>query len=166
MGSAFTGVTWCLAAALATAALGCAPSRDVTADSLTVADRTAIHALDSAFVAGWLRDDTSAVLGLFAADAVLLPPGAHPVQGVAGIRGYWWPTDGTHTRITAFTRRIDEIEGTRTLAFARATASLSWESTGPTGRSAQTSRSTDLTLMRRDSTGRWVIARQMWNPLP
>ena len=37
-----------------------------TGGAHTDGDRTALHALDSAFVRGWLRDDTLAVLGLFA----------------------------------------------------------------------------------------------------
>ena len=45
------------------------------------ADRAAILALDSTFVNAWLKDDTTTVLSVFAADAVLLPPGSPPVNG-------------------------------------------------------------------------------------
>ena len=57
--------------------------------TLSERDRAAILALDTAFVQAWLRDDTAGVLALFHPDAVLLPPGGRPVEGVRAIRAYW-----------------------------------------------------------------------------
>lgn len=144
--------------------LSCAPATG--SPGLADADRQAIRALDSAFVNAWLRDDTAAVLSVFSPKAVLLPPGSQPVVGLAAIRGYWWPTDGSHTRITSFTRKIEEIAGTPQLAFMRGTASLGWTYDKSGKRSAQTSRSQDLILVTRDSTGQWRVLRQMWSVLP
>ena len=109
---------------------GCAARTGGVADSLTANDRAAIRSLDSTFVQGWLSDDTAAVLSVFRPDAVLLPPGNSPVVGLAAIRAFWWPTDGSHTRITSFERRILEIAGTNGLAFVRGTGALG----GPTRR--------------------------------
>ena len=66
------------------------------------ADAAAILTLDSTFAARWVRGDTTKVLSVFAQDAILLPPRAPPVDGLAAIRAYWWPADGSRTRITAF----------------------------------------------------------------
>lgn len=144
--------------------VGCRPAP--LAGALSDADRAAIRVLDSAFVQGWIRDDTAAVLRLFDARAVLFPPGSTPIEGVPAIRAYWWPADGSHTRITAFTRQIVELEGGPSLAYLRGAASLSWESQKDGKRSAQTSRSTDLVLVARDDRGQWKIIRQMWSTLP
>ena len=145
----------------------CRPAPAAPSTSLTDADRAGIHALDTAFVQAWLRDDTAAVLRLFAPMAVLLPPGGKPVEGVAAIRAYWWPTDGSHTKITAFTRDASDIGGKDDFAYFRGAATLGWVYTGKDGKqSAQTSRSTDLVLVARDSSGQWRIVRQIWNPLP
>jgi len=155
------------AAALAAVLTGCGfGSGRPASGALTGADRDAIHALDTAFVQAWLRDDTLGVLGLFSPDAVLMPPGSAPVQGIEAIRAYWWPTDGSHTRITGFTREPVEVGGAHLFAYYRGRASLSWEYTKDGKTSAQTSRSTDLVLMAPDATGRWRIVRQMWSPLP
>ncbi len=144
----------------------CAATPGDSARSLTADDRQAIRSLDSIFVQGWLADDTAAVLGVFHRDAVLLPPGGAPVAGLAAIRAYWWPTDGSHTRITSFERRIVEIEGTGGLAFVRGTAALGWTYAKGGPPAAQTSRSTDLILVAPDSAGRWRVIRQMWSTLP
>jgi len=133
---------------------------------LTGEDRAAIRSLDSTFVEGWLQDDTAAVLSAFRADAVLLPPGSDAVSGLPAIRAFWWPTDGSHTRITSFVRRILEIEGTRGLAYIRGTAALGWEYSKGGAPVAQTSRSADLILVAPDSSGHWRVVRQMWGTLP
>ncbi len=146
------------------AALSCAAPKAPRV--LSDADRQAIRALDSTFVDAWLRDDTAAVLGVFSPEAMLLPPGGNPVVGLAAIRGYWWPTDGSHTRITAFTHNIEEMQGTPALAFMRGTASLGWTYAKGGKASSQTSRSQDLILVARDSTGHWHVIRQMWSVLP
>ena len=87
---------------------------------------SAIIAIDSTFVDAWLKDDTTKVLSVFASDAVLMPPGVQPVVGLAAIRAYWWPSDGSHTRITSFTRAIAEVGGGGGVAFVRGTAAVGW----------------------------------------
>jgi uncharacterized protein (TIGR02246 family) len=134
--------------------------------TLSDRDRSAILALDTAFVHAWLRDDTAGVLALFHPDAVLLPPGGRPVQGVRAIRAYWWPDDGSHTRITAFTRELAEVQGTPDLAWFRGDAALGWVYAKNGKEASQTSRSTDLVLLAPDSAGGWRIIRQMWSPAP
>ena len=122
--------------------------------------------MDSTFVNGWLRDDTAAVLSVFAPDAVLLPPGANTLLGAPAIRGYWFPVDGSHTRITSFKRTIDEIGGGRRNAYLRGRAELGWTYVKDGKTSSQVSRSNDLLLILPDSAGHWRVSRQMWNALP
>ena len=69
-------------------------------DALTEQDRAEIRALDARFVRGWLDDDEGAVLSVYAPDAILFPPGTTPLDGLVAIRAFWWPTDGSRTRIT------------------------------------------------------------------
>ena len=133
---------------------------------LAGADRAAVRQIDSAFVEAWLRDDTTAVLRLFAPDAILLPPGHAPVVGLSAIRAYWWPTDGSSTRITGFRRTIDEVDGERSVVYLRGSATLSWRYTKDGKTTVQSSRSIDLFILRRDPSGKWRITRSMWSQLP
>ena len=145
---------------------GCAPRSADRSAALTVADQAAIRSLDSTFVQAWLHDDTTAVLSVFRPDAVLLPPGSQPVSGLAAIQAYWWPLDGSHTRITSFERQIVEIAGTRGLAYIRGTGALGWQYAKGGPPQTQSSRSTDLILVAPDSAGQWRVVRQMWSTLP
>jgi uncharacterized protein (TIGR02246 family) len=129
-------------------------------------DRAAIRALDTAFVQAWLRDDTAGVLALFHPDAVIVPPGGRPVHGLRGIRAYWWPEDGSHTRITGFTRELAEVEGTPALAWFRGVAALDWVYAKDGKEAAQSSRSNELVLVAPDPAGHWRITRQIWAPAP
>ena len=144
----------------------CRPVHPGRPAEMTEAERSAIRRLDTAFVQAWLRDDTAAVLRLFHPEAILMPPNGTPVVGVGAIKDYWWPADGSHTRITTFTRDIAEIEGTPELAYLRGAASLGWLYRKDGRESAQTSRSTDFVVLAADSTGQWRIIRQIWNQLP
>lgn len=137
---------------------------DARGAPLNVNDLAQLRALDSAFVRGWLEDDTVAVLGLFAPDAVLLPPNSAPVSGIPAIRAWWWPADGSHTTITAFERTMEEIGGNRDLAYIRARASLAWKLVKGGKTTRQTSRANDLLLLVRDRWGTWKVTRQMWTP--
>lgn len=135
-----------------------------TGRQLTEADRTAIRALDSLYVNAWLRDDTTAVLATLAPDAVLMPAGQRPLGGLDAIRNFWWPTDGSSTRVTAYTTTIDEIGGTRDLAYVRGTGQISFTYTKDTVSSDITSRSMTLTVVEPGPDGRWRIVQRMWGP--
>jgi uncharacterized protein (TIGR02246 family) len=131
---------------------------------LSMADRAAIRGLDSAYVDAWLRDDTAAVLATLASDAVLMPAGQLPLTDSA-IRNFWWPRDGSRTRVTAYTTTIDDIAGAGDLAYVRGTGVLAFTYEKDGVRSEITSRNMTLTIATRGSDGRWRIARRMWGPL-
>ena len=165
--SADSGKTWTTAYDLRYVRRKGADAVHPTMVPISDADRAAILALDSTFVNAWLKDDTTKVLSVFAPDAVLMPPGVQPMTGLAAMRAYWWPNDGSHTTITSFTRTITEIGGTTGVAFVRGTGTVGWTSAekGETPQ-AQTSRSTDFIVYSQDVIGRWRVVRQMWSALP
>jgi len=96
------------------------------AQPLSAGDRAAIDSLQRRYVSAWLRDDTVGVLATFAPDAMLLPPGQTPVAGEAAMRDHWWPRDGSHTTLTAFTLTADEVDGGGSFAFSRGLSTLAW----------------------------------------
>ena len=154
-------------AALIGGVFACRPSEDRPApssDRLTTADSAAIAALQNRYVAAWLADDTAAVLALFENDAMILPPGRRPVRGIDSIRAYWWPTDGSTTRILSFTWKAHEVSGTDRLAFSQGESDLRWRYTKAGSTSESSSRSVNLSVLRRARSGEWRIARQMWGP--
>ena len=142
------------------------PRESGSTDTLTAASRAEILRLDSTFVYAWLRDDTAAVLGVFAADAVLQPPGAPPVTGLAAIKAYWWPTDGSTTRITSFDHQVVDVIGSSTVAVVRGASTLRWRYTKDGKTSEQTGRSADVRVYSADPSGTWRVTRQIWVTLP
>jgi len=133
------------------------PAKQWTAD-----DERAIRTADSAFVAAWLRDDTSAVMRTLAADAVLMPAGQRPLVTPNDIRAFWWPTDGSHTKILAFQRTIDELAGEGDVAWVRGTDTLTWSYAKGQTTSQLGNRSMTLAIWRRQADGSWQMSRAMW----
>ena len=125
-------------------------------------DERAIRALDSLFVEAWLRDDTTAGMGTLAPDAVLMPAGQGPLATPEAIRAFWWPTDGSQTRILTFQRAIDEIGGDGDMAWMRRTDSLAFTYAKGGTTSSLMSRSMSLAVLRRQADGGWRFSRVMW----
>jgi len=134
---------------------------------LSTTDSTAIRSVQAAYVSAWLADDTTGVLSTLDSGAVLLPPTHAPVIGAKAIREFWWPGDGSRTKITSFAWAMHEIAGTQQLAFTRGVSTLAWTYDKDTVHQVSKSRNTNLTVLQRGADGRWRIARQMWSmPLP
>jgi len=135
-----------------------------TSPPLADADRAAIAALDSAYVAAWLADDTAAVLATLAPDAVLMPAGQRPLVDRAAIQAFWWATDGSRTRLLTFQSEIDAIDGSveRAIVRGRSTMSFRYEKDGVVNE--LTSRVMSLTVVAPDAAGSWRITHRMWGP--
>lgn len=145
--------------AIALAMLACAPAEPKAFSS---ADERAIRQVDSLYVAAWLRDDTAAVLQTLAPDAVLMPAGQRPLATPNDIRAFWWPADGSRTKILTFHRVIDEIAGDPSLAWVRGTDTLTFTYDKGQTHSQLASRSMTLAVWRRQPDGSWRISRMMW----
>jgi ketosteroid isomerase-like protein len=91
-----------------------------------------------------------------------MPAGDGPLEGHEAIRRFWWPTDGSRTRVTAYRSTVDEIDGSDDLAYVRGTGDMTFIYEKDTVRTEQTSRSMMLTVVARQPDGRWLIRRRMW----
>jgi uncharacterized protein (TIGR02246 family) len=125
-------------------------------------DREEIQALTEAYVAGWLRDDTTGVMNTLAPDAVIMPAGMQPIAGEEAIRAFWWPNDGSRTQVTDFTLTVDEIGGNAQMAWVRATGALTFTYEKDTTRTEQSSRNMTLMVLTRGPDDHWRISRHMW----
>ena len=146
-------------AAIALAILACGPPEPKAFSST---DERAIRQVDSLYVAAWLRDDTAAVLRTLAPDAVLMPAGQRPLTTPNEIRAFWWPADGSRTKILTFHRVIDEIAGDASFAWVRGTDTLTFTYDKGQTHSQLASRSMTLAVLRRQPDGSWRISRMMW----
>ena len=133
--------------------------------TLTAADSMALRGVDQAYVEAWLADDTAAVLATLTPDAVLMPAGGRPLATPEAIRDFWWPRDGSHTRVTQYTTSIDEIAGTQDVAYMRGTGRLTFVYVKDTLRVEQTNQNMTLTVLGRAADGGWRIRRRMWGPM-
>jgi ketosteroid isomerase-like protein len=133
--------------------------------TLTTRDRAAIESLDSTYAAAWLADDTAGVLSTLSSGAVLMPAGGSPLVDSVAIHAFWWPRDGSHTRILSFRRSIDGVDGTAEWAAVRGQASFTFVHTKDGHADTLSSRVTTLSIVHKIDT-RWLISQRMWAPRP
>jgi uncharacterized protein (TIGR02246 family) len=136
--------------------------RSALATGLSASDIAAVRAITQEYRDGWLANDPERVMATLTPDAVLVPSGLMPIAGHASIRRFWWPATGPPTRVTTMDLNIEEIDGRDDLAIVRGLGSLTFVA----GSSSPTSlRSTFLNIVRRQTDGRWLIARRIGSDL-
>lgn len=156
------GRVCCSFAAVIVTLAACVPSgADFSAE-----DEAAVRALEEAYRAGWMANDSSAVMATLSPEAVLMPAGVRPVVGGSAIRAFWWPNDGSRTTIQAYTIIIDEVQGSGDLAYVRGRGSLEFTYRTSAGDTTHlTSEAVHLSVARRGEDGEWRIARRAWSAI-
>jgi ketosteroid isomerase-like protein len=91
-----------------------------------------------------------------------MPAGQGVLSTPTAIRAFWWPSDGSTTRILTFARTIDEVGGEGDVAWMRRTDSLTFTYAKAGTTSSLTSRSMSLAVLRRQPNGAWRFSRVMW----
>lgn len=102
------------------AGLGAAVACQPAPGPLAQADVDAIQAVSDSFTAHMLAKDWEALSGLYAEDAVLMPPNEKTVTGQAAIRDWM----AAFPPISQFSLRNATIEGRGDLAYVRGTYAL------------------------------------------
>ena len=142
----------------------CVGARSSPGDVVTASDSSAIARVKDLYVQAWLADDTAAVLALFAPDGLIVPPGKSALVGHDAIRDHWWPRDGSTTKLHAFRWTADQLLGADSLAVTRGESFVVWEYRNGNSVSIDSSRSADLTVLKKSADGRWYIVQQAWGP--
>ena len=119
-----------------------------------------IEAVANGLMAADSARDVGRVVELYAPDAIMLPPGESPVEGITLIRQRYEAFFRTHAPALWFV--IEETVAVGDLAYVR-------------GRTRGTIRGLDkiadqsindvfVMILRRSASGRWHISRLMWQP--
>lgn len=115
----------------------------------------------------WLANDRKAVLATLTNDAVLLPShGASPVVGIAAIEKYWFAPGGPPTTVTGLEITVEQVDGNRTLAYARGEDRVSWTVTENGQARHHFHPGTYLNVMKKLPDGSWRIQAHMWDDGP
>jgi uncharacterized protein (TIGR02246 family) len=150
------GLTALGSAAVLGGMLGAGPPAVCSSDAAQV---RAVRAVATGIVTADNARDLERVLGFYASDAILLPPGEAPVAGIEAIRPrYIALFEGFMPEIEA---RVDEACVSGEVAFVRGHngGRLKARGAGP-------SRPLDdayLMLLRRNTDGAWRISHLMWH---
>lgn len=140
-------------------------SPEQSGNELSAKELEALKALQQNYVTAWLQDDTTGVLQTLASDAVLMPSNVGPIKGMTEIKNFWYPNDGSRTKITAFTANLEEVHGSGDLAYLRGTSRIAFTYEKDGNKSELTNHGMFLTIAQRQNAGAWRITHQMWGPV-
>ena len=137
-----------------------------TADTLADTDRSAISAGMDRWLAAFSAADIRGLVADVAADVMVFPPNQPCVNGVAALR-QWHEDQMKQVDITFTNVNTEEIIGSSRFALHRFSYALRVEQRA--GGAAIEDRGVCFWIWQREPSGRWVIARSLWNssnPLP
>ncbi len=148
-------VTPRLGCAIVAGCLACGPALEVDAR----AEVARIEAVAHGLMAADNARDADRVMALYAPDAVMLPPGEPPVEGIAALRPRYEAFLRTHEPALAFT--IEETVVVGDLAYVRGRTGGTIR--GPEGAERAIDDVFLMVLRRLD--GGWKISRLMFHPV-
>lgn len=122
--------------------------------------RAEIDSLGSEWEEAANRADVERLVGIYAPDAVILPPGGPVIQGSETIRELFRQEFESFDTKLAFTTQAIEVDGD--MAFRR--GRYVWRGTPRLSGQAVETTNKFLEVWRRQPDGSWRIAVDMWNP--
>ena len=128
-------------------------------------DKVAITKMIKDYNAAWLQKDSAAILNLFADTATLIPSGLKPIRGKKDINDFWWPKDGSITRINKYKITLLEIGCTDSLAYTYENGKLSWSYENGSVKFNKDQESHEITLFKKSHDGEWKIVKRIWTDL-
>lgn len=121
----------------------------------------AVRAVASAIIEADNQGDLEKVLRLYTSDAVLMPPGGEPVEGLDAIRAHYGSLFSRFSLRASLVSRETIVSGD--WAFDRGTTGV--VSTSKVTGETTEARDKYLMVLRREEDG-WRIARLIWNRNP
>lgn len=131
-------------------------------ESAGVPERQRIEAAVDEEVAAMASDDIDRLLAVLADDAVFLPPNLAPKKGVE--LAAWLREFLAEWRIEWLAFSHDDVEEAGDLAYER--FSYRWRVTPKGSGDPLVAPGKGVHVLRRESDGRWKIAREIWNSSP
>jgi uncharacterized protein (TIGR02246 family) len=115
--------------------------------------RDAVEAGNAAFIAAFLRGDSTAVSQLYTVDAQVIAPGAPVANGRPAIAGFWQRSIDAGTKDVKL--QTAEVESAGDLAYETGTVRL-------VAKDGTTSEARYVVVWKRVD-GKWLLHRDIWN---
>ncbi len=123
--------------------------------------RAVIEKQATLFSEAFARADFEAVAGMYAEDAIVLPPDAEMVKGRPAIEALWKSVHASGVKGVTLT--VVDVHSSGKLAVEVGTAVLSIK---PEGKPELTQSAKYVVVWRRQKDGSWKLYRDIWNAMP
>ena len=124
---------------------------------LTDADRKGIQDVTDRFTKAMVSGDAAGIAALYTEDGMLLPPHEGVVKGRSAIQQFV----AGFPKITDFTARLIEMEGSGNVAYTRGTFEITLMP--PEAKTPVKDSGKFIEIRHKQADGSWLLARDFWN---
>jgi len=123
--------------------------------------KAAIDAANRTFLEAYAKGDAATVASVYAADAVVMPPGAPPAKGRAAIQKFW--QGAMDSGVTNVSLHTAQVGSSGTLAYEQGEFALDVH-----GKDGKTKHVVGkyIVVWKRNPQGQWQLYRDIWNESP
>lgn len=115
----------------------------------------------------WQENDATSIMNTLSDSVVIIPQGLAPIKGKSEIEKFWFPKNGSLTRILKFDCTIEDIKIDNHLATVRSRSLLSFEYEKDGKKSTtENIEQTHLTVLEKHLDHKWWIIYKMWTSIP
>lgn len=125
-------------------------------------DESKIRSINKTYVEEWLKNNENGVMNLFTADASIAPSGMKTLKGANEIKSFWFPKDGSVTKILEFTNEIQNIHIDNDIAQTSSLSHLVWDYKKGNTYLKKEQWGFASTIYKKQADGEWKIIHQMW----
>ncbi|WP_430966478.1 YybH family protein [Spongiimicrobium sp. 2-473A-2-J] len=128
-------------------------------------DEIQIRQLHTDYVNGWIDNNEGQIMGLLEENARIQPNSLMPIEGKQQINAFWFPKDGSSTKINTFETEILNFQLLDTLAITTHSSLLDWTYKKDTLQFGRVQKGVNTTVYRKQGDGSWKIWRSMWTDI-
>lgn len=145
--------------------LGCKERPATLPEPAMTEDEIQIRQLHSDYVDGWMNNNEKQIMDLLEENAQIQPNSLTPIVGKEQINTFWFPKDGSSTRINIFDTEILNLQLLDSLALTTHSSLLDWTYTKDTLQFGRIQKGFNTTVYRKQMDGSWKIWRSMWTDI-
>jgi ketosteroid isomerase-like protein len=117
------------------------------------------------YVDAWRDMNEERVMSLFEENSIIQPNSLTPSVGKEEIRAFWFPKDGSITKINVFETELLGLNIIDTLAVTTHRSYLDWSYQKDTLNFGMVQKGISTTVYRKQQDQSWKIWRQMWTDI-
>ncbi len=147
--------------------IGCKQSSSNTKISANNEDpnEKQIRSINIEYVEGWKNMNEEKIMSLFEDGSRIQPNSLKPIEGKDNIRNFWFPKDGSITKIHDFNTELLSLSTKDSIAITTHLTYIDWSYKKDSLQFGMVQKGINTTVYRKKQDTLWKIWRKMWTDI-